>query len=101
MQRNTKAVSAAVTAIATQTNSVGDAPLRAWIASVISRVQLLIMELVRRRGDPLPRSAPPRRSEDEGEAGNQRQRGIGPALDRLVDGVDKIVGHVAHGMGRI
>src|SRR5580700_12318056 len=42
----------------------------------------------------------PRRAEQESETGDKCERHVGPRLDRLVDGIDEIVGHFAHGVDR-
>jgi hypothetical protein len=42
----------------------------------------------------------PSRAEQESETGNKCERHVGPLLDRFIDGVDKIVGDIAHGIDR-
>src|ERR1700688_807749 len=116
-----KAVNSAKAITPIQATTARLAPFLAWIDSVSSRVRFLNMGFSRSapRDPILPSSnlhlrqfylrqslsAPilsaPRDAEQETETGHDRERGIGPCLERLVDGLDEVVGHFAHGVDRV
>src|SRR5262245_33827384 len=43
----------------------------------------------------------PSGAEQESDADRERERGVGPRLERLIDGVDHVVADFAHGLDRL
>src|SRR5262245_52364908 len=111
---NTKNTNAAATAMAATSASTTKVVLRPVRASALSRrfctkpasmldAQAQSMRLCRsiyRRQIIAANLSPPSRAEQEADAGGERERRIGPLLERLVDRVDHIVADLAHGADR-